>query len=77
MSISVSGDSGVLWRYTLSRNLMDVARIAFFPETHVVRDRYDLPSRCRSQSHFAVTHIRQLIAFIRELYMTGRQDIVK
>ncbi|SUG63520.1 Putative inner membrane protein [Salmonella enterica subsp. enterica] len=66
----------ILWRYTLSRNLMDVAH-SDFSETHVVRDKFLISLAVLSLAIlFAVTHIRQLIAFIGNFYMTGRQDIV-
>ncbi|WP_139759646.1 hypothetical protein, partial [Salmonella enterica] len=54
----------ILWRYTLSRNLMDVAH-SDFSETHVVRDKFLISLAVLSLAIlFAVTHIRQLIAFI-------------
>ncbi|EAW1963361.1 DUF202 domain-containing protein [Salmonella enterica subsp. enterica] len=54
----------ILWRYTLNRNLMDVAH-SDFSETHVVRDKFLISLAVLSLAIlFAVTHIRQLIAFI-------------
>nr|VUD28131.1 Putative inner membrane protein [Salmonella sp. NCTC 7297] len=54
----------ILWRYTLSRNLMDVAH-RDFSEIHVVRDKFLISLAVLSLAIlFAVTHIRQLIAFI-------------
>ncbi|ECQ7145146.1 DUF202 domain-containing protein [Salmonella enterica subsp. enterica] len=54
----------ILWRYTLSRNLMDVAH-SDFSETHVMRDKFLISLAVLSLAIlFAVTHIRQLIAFI-------------
>ncbi|TGC66978.1 hypothetical protein C9E96_12535, partial [Salmonella enterica subsp. enterica serovar Infantis] len=51
-------------RYTRSRNLMDVAH-SDFSETHVVRDKFLISLAVLSLAIlFAVTHIRQLIAFI-------------
>ncbi|EOC3969120.1 hypothetical protein ACI27X_000001, partial [Salmonella enterica subsp. enterica serovar Anatum] len=47
-----------------SRNLMDVAH-SDFSETHVVRDKFLISLAVLSLAIlFAVTHIRQLIAFI-------------
>ncbi len=54
-----------------------MSRIAIFSETHVVRDKFLISLAVLSLAIlFAVTHIRQLIAFIGDFYMTGRQDIV-
>jgi len=57
----------ILWRYTLSRNLMDVAH-SDFSQTRVVRDKFMISLAVLSLAIlFAVTHIRQLIVFVRNL----------
>ncbi|CBG90756.1 DUF202 domain-containing protein [Citrobacter rodentium] len=57
----------ILWRYTLSRNLMDVTH-SDFSQTRVVRDKFMISLAVLSLAIlFAVTHIRQLIVFVRNL----------
>lgn len=54
----------VIWRYTLNRNLMDVAR-SDFSQSRSVRDKFMISLAVLSLAIlFAVTHVRQLIAFI-------------
>lgn len=54
----------ILWRYTRSRNLMDVAHHDF-SQSRAVRDKFMISLAVLSLAIlFAVTHIRQLIAFI-------------
>ncbi|HFZ8994819.1 TPA: DUF202 domain-containing protein [Citrobacter freundii] len=55
----------ILWRYTRSRNLMDVAH-SDFSQSRAVRDKFMISLAVLSLAIlFAVTHIRQLIVFIR------------
>ncbi|MGU0040084.1 DUF202 domain-containing protein [Citrobacter freundii complex sp. 2025EL-00176] len=57
----------VLWRYTRSRNLMDVSH-SDFSESRAVRDKFMISLAVLSLAIlFAVTHVRQLIAFIGNL----------
>lgn len=57
----------ILWRYTRSRNLMDVAH-SDFSESRAVRDKFLISLAVLSLAIlFAVTHIRQLIVFIRDV----------
>ncbi|CAM6398058.1 MULTISPECIES: DUF202 domain-containing protein [Citrobacter] len=54
----------ILWRYTLNRNLMDVTH-PDFSQSRAVRDKFMISLAVLSLAIlFAVTHIRQLIAFI-------------
>ena len=54
----------VLWRYTRSRNLMDVTH-SDFSESRAVRDKFMISLAVLSLAIlFAVTHVRQLIVFI-------------
>lgn len=58
----------ILWRYTLSRNLMDVAH-SDFSETHVVRDKFLISSRCcRSQSCLLLPIFANLLHLSGTLY---------
>ena len=57
----------VLWRYTRSRNLMDVSH-SDFSESHAVRDKFMISLAVLSLAIlFAVAHVRQLMAFIGNL----------
>ena len=57
----------ILWRYTRSRNLMDVSD-SDFSESRAVRDKFMISLAVLSLAIlFAITHIRQLIIFIRDL----------
>ncbi|WP_213199797.1 DUF202 domain-containing protein [Citrobacter koseri] len=57
----------ILCRYTRSRNLMDVAH-SDFSESRAVRDKFLISLAVLSLAIlFAVTHIRQLIVFIRDV----------
>ncbi|MEG1601499.1 MAG: hypothetical protein RR401_18630, partial [Citrobacter sp.] len=52
------------WRYTRSRNLMDVTH-SDFSESRAVRDKFMISLAVLSLAIlFAVTHIRQLIVYI-------------
>ena len=54
----------ILWRYTRSRNLMDVSD-SDFSESRAVRDKFMISLAVLSLAIlFAVTHVRQLIVFI-------------
>lgn len=54
----------IIWRYTRSRNLLDVVHYDFF-QSRVVRDKFMISLAVLSLAIlFAVTHISQLIAFI-------------
>ncbi|MDN8600755.1 DUF202 domain-containing protein [Citrobacter enshiensis] len=54
----------ILWRYTRSRNLMDVAHYDF-SQSRAVRDKFMISLAVLSLAIlFAVTHVRQLIVFI-------------
>ena len=54
----------ILWRYTRSRNLMDV-NDSDFSESRAVRDKFMISLAVLSLAIlFAVTHVRQLIVFI-------------
>ena len=54
----------ILWRYTRSRNLMDVSH-SDFSESRAVRDKFMISLAVLSLAMlFAVTHVRQLIVFI-------------
>ncbi|HBU8851897.1 DUF202 domain-containing protein [Citrobacter sp. Cs237] len=65
VSIAVLGVVAIiLWRYTLNRNLMDVMH-PDFSQSRAVRDKFMISLAVLSLAIlFAVTHIRQLIAFI-------------
>lgn len=66
----------ILWRYTLSRNLMDVAH-SDFSETHVMRDKFfDLPRGVVARNPVCCYPYSPTYCIYREFYMTGRQDIV-
>lgn len=55
----------ILWRYTLSRNLMDVTR-GDFDEPRAVRDKCLIALAVLSLALlFAINHVRQLILFIQ------------
>ena len=57
----------VLWRYTRSRNLMDVSH-SDFSESHAVRDKFMISLAVLSLAIlFAVAHVSQLMAFIGNL----------
>lgn len=59
--------AAILWRYTRSRNLMDVAH-SDFSESRAVRDKFMISFAVLSLAIlFAVTHIRQLILFIGDV----------
>ena len=54
----------ILWRYTRSRNLMDVTH-SDFSESRAVRDKFMISLAVLSLAIlFAVTHVRQLIVYI-------------
>ena len=54
----------ILWQYTRNRNIMDVTQNDF-AQPRVVRDKFLISLAVLSLAIlFAVTHIRQLIAFI-------------
>ena len=56
----------ILWRYTRHRNLMDVTQ-GDFVQKRVVRDKFLISFAVLSLAIlFAVTHIRQLVIFIRD-----------
>lgn len=57
----------ILWRYTRSRNLMDVTH-SDFSESRAVRDKFMISLAVLSLAIlFAIAHVRQLIIFIRDL----------
>lgn len=57
----------ILWRYTYSRNVMDVTR-SDFVQSRAVRDKFLIALAVLSLAIlFAITHVRQLIIFIRDL----------
>ena len=57
----------ILWRYTRNRNVMDVKH-SDFSQPGAVRDTFMISLAVLSLAMlFAVTHIRQLIIFIRDL----------
>ncbi|POT55752.1 hypothetical protein C3432_22250 [Citrobacter amalonaticus] len=57
----------VLWRYTRSRNLLDVARCDF-SQSRALRDKFMISLAVLSLAIlFAVTHVRKLIACIGNL----------
>ena len=57
----------ILWRYTRSRNLMDVEQ-SDFVQRQAVRDKFLIAFAVLSLSLlFAVTHIRQVILFIKDV----------
>lgn len=57
----------ILWRYTRKRNLMDVSHIDFV-QSRAVRDKFMISLAVLSLAIlFAVTHVRQLMAFIGNL----------
>lgn len=54
----------ILWRYTRSRNLMDVTH-SDFSESRAVRDKFMISLAVLSLAIlFAVTHVRQLIVYL-------------
>lgn len=56
----------ILWRYTRHRNLMDVTQ-GDFVQKRAVRDKFLISFAVLSLAIlFAVTHIRQLVIFIRD-----------
>ena len=59
--------AAILWQYTRNRNVMDVTQKDFV-QPRVVRDKFMISLAVLSLAiMFAVTHIRQLIIFIRDL----------
>ena len=57
----------ILWRYTRNRNVMDVTRSDFM-QARAVRDKFLIAFAVLSLAIlFAVTHIKQLIIFIKDL----------
>jgi hypothetical protein len=57
----------ILWRYTRSRNVMDVEH-SDFVQRQAVRDKFLIAFAVLSLSLlFAVTHIRQVILFIKDV----------
>lgn len=57
----------VLWRYTRSRNLMDVMQVDF-AHSRAIRDKFMISLAVLSLAIlFAVSHVRQLVAFIGNL----------
>lgn len=57
----------ILWRYTRSRNLMNVEQ-SDFAQPQAVRDKFLIAFAVLSLSLlFAVTHIRQVILFIKDV----------
>ena len=57
----------ILWRYTRSRNLMNVEQ-SDFAQPQAVRDKFLIAFAVLSLSLlFAVTHIRQVILFIKDM----------
>lgn len=58
--------AAILWQYTRNRNIMDVTQDNF-AQPRVVRDKFLISLAVLSLAIlFAVTHIRQLIIFIRD-----------
>ena len=56
----------ILWQYTRNRNIMDVTQNDF-AQPRVVRDKFLISLAVLSLAIlFSVTHIRQLIIFIRD-----------
>ena len=63
----------VLWRYTRSRNLMDVAQDDFV-QPKAVRDKFLIALAVLSLSLlFAVTHIQQIVSFLAGYALPGLQ----
>lgn len=59
--------AAILWRYTHSRNVMDVTQ-SDFAQSRAVRDKFLIALAVLSLAIlFAITHVRQLIIFIRDL----------
>ena len=57
----------ILWQYTRNRNVMDVTQDDF-AQSRAVRDKFLISLAVLSLAIlFAITHIRQLIIFIRDL----------
>ena len=57
----------ILWQYTRNRNVMDVAHNDFV-QPRAVRDKFMISLAVLSLAIlFAITHVRQLIIFIRDL----------
>jgi hypothetical protein len=58
--------AAILWQYTRNRNIMDVTQDNF-AQPRIVRDKFLISLAVLSLAIlFAVTHIRQLIIFIRD-----------
>ena len=56
----------ILWQYTRNRNVMDVTR-SDFTQPRAVRDKFLISLAVLSLALlFAVTHIRQLVIFIKD-----------
>ena len=56
----------ILWQYTRNRNVMDVAQ-SDFTQPRAVRDKFLISLAVLSLALlFAVTHIRQLVIFIKD-----------
>lgn len=56
----------ILWQYTRNRNVMDVAQ-SDFTQLRAVRDKFLISLAVLSLALlFAVTHIRQLVIFIKD-----------
>jgi len=57
----------ILWRYTRSRNLMDISE-SDFAQSRAVRDKFLISLAVLSLAlMFAVTHLRQIVLFIKDV----------